>query len=228
MPGYWPLAPSSRVSRVSDVTEAGSGPRIRTLSRPAHVWLPMDRTPATTVTIYSSWRGISAAFATPLLLTLVGGLAVANAGFRGIPTTILLVGGVLLAVSLFDLPLHTTFDADGIHRRCLLRRHTLSWADVQLIQRARGSLRSYAQLKGSDHERTPSGGLVAALGSVRRYQLTDRIECRSEYDMLRDVVRRQMDDHDIEVSAVRPSMKSPPTTLYRRGVPNPPPPADAY
>lgn len=188
----------------------------------------MDREPATTVTIYSSWRGIVMAFLSPLFLTTIGASAVASVGARLVPTVILVVGVVLLAVSLFDLPLHTTFDADGIHRRCLLRTQTLPWNRVQLVQRARGNLRSYAQLKGSTNERTPSGGLVAALGTVRRYQLTDRIECRSEYDMLRDVVRALPDDVDVEVSAVRPAPATPPTTLYRRGVPNPPPPADAF
>lgn len=183
----------------------------------------MTRERATEVTIYSSWRGIAAAFVTPLLLLLVGLTAVRTVGWRVLPTGIVLLASGLLLVALLDVPLQTRFDREGVHRTCLLRRHTLPWESIRLLQRARGNLHSYIRLKGSPSEAKPSGGLVAAVGRQRRYQLTDRIESRSEYDMLRDVVRLR--EGDVEVTAVRPSAKTPPTTLWRR-VPNPPPPAD--
>ena len=186
----------------------------------------MDRQRATEVTIYSSWRGIAVSFLTPLLLLSIGLLGINAVGFRVVPIAFSAFGAGLMAVSLLDLPLQTHFDTNGVHRRCLLRRQTIPWDDVRLIQRARGNVKSYLQVRGSTSDRLPSGGLVVVVGRVRRYQLTDRIESRSEYDMLRDVVRLR--EGDVEVTAVRPSMASPPTTLYRRGVANPPPPADAF
>lgn len=185
----------------------------------------MDRQRATDVTIYSSWRGIVAGFVSPLLVLSIGAIGVNAIGFRGVPRVITSIGTILLLISLFDLPLHTRFDAAGIHRRCLLRRQTLPWDNVKMLQRARGNLKSYVQLKGAANERMPSGGLVAVVGRARRYQLTDRIECRSEFDMLRDVVRLR--EGEVEMTAVRPAAVTPPTTLYRRGIPNPPPPVDA-
>lgn len=198
----------------------------RTTLRGRICWVDQDveRERASEVTIYSSWRGMATAFASPLLLLAVGAIGVSAVGFRGVPRFITIIGLGLLTVSLLDLPLHTRFDAEGIHRRCLLRQHTLPWDRVTVLQRARGNLKSYVQLKGTADERMPSGGLVAVVGRARRYQLSDRIECRSEFDMLRDVVR--LLDGDVELTAVRPSAASPPTTLYRRGVPNPPPPVD--
>lgn len=183
-----------------------------------------SRERATEVTVYCSWRGILAAFVTPLLLLAVGLAGISAVGTRTVPVLITAFGGGLLLVALFDMPLHTRFDADGVHRRCLLRHHSIPWERVRLLQRARGNLGSYVRLRGSTSDRKPSGGLVAAVGRTKRYQLTDRIESRSEYDMVRDVVRLR--EGDVEVTAVRPSAKSPPTTLYRR-VPNPPPPFDA-
>jgi hypothetical protein len=142
------------------------------------------------------------AFLTPALLFAVAALALIADGVRVISIILLVVGGGLLLVSLFDFPMYTTFDIDGIKRRTPLRTHTIAWDDVTAINRARGGRLSKR-----------AGPLAAAVGG-RRYLLVDRVEGMQEYAQLRDLCSEA--SIAIPVSAVAPDPGIAPTWLYHR------------
>ena len=160
------------------------------------------RKPAESVRLYSSWRGLLLAFVSPAMLLGVAVLAIAAAGWRVVPIVLLVAGLGLLAVSLFDFPIYTTFDSEGIRRRTPLRVHRIGWDRVIAINRARG---------GRISKRT--GPLAAAVGG-RRYLLVDRTEGVDEYEALRSLC--SSDDVATPVSAVAPDAQIAPTWLYHR------------
>jgi hypothetical protein len=157
------------------------------------------RKPADTLRLYSSWRGLLLAFLSPALILLVAALAIVGSGIHAISLILLIVGAALLIVSLFDFPIYSTFDADGIRRWTPLRVHTIPWAKVTAISRARGARRKRA------------GPLAAAVGG-RRYLLVDRTEGRDEYEAL----RKLCEDANTPLSAVAPDADVVPTWLYHR------------
>lgn len=179
---------------------------------------PGDAAPgsAEPVTLHSSWWGIVTAFATPLLLVLIGGGTLAARGFHVVPAVILAVGVGLGAVALADFPVSCRFDGDGVERRCPLRRERLAWPSVDSIQRASGSrVRRLRAADGDGRRRVPSpGGLVARVGR-RRYLLVDQPESAGEWEAVVGVVAASAPD--VAVAAARPPAGVPPTWLYRRG-----------
>jgi hypothetical protein len=160
------------------------------------------RRPAEAVRLYSSWRGLFFAFVTPAMVLAVAALAMVGVGLHALPIILLVAGVGLLVVSLFDFPIHTTFDSDGIRRRTPLRMHTIRWENVTAINRARG---------GRMSKRV--GPLAAAVGG-RRYLLVDRAEGIDEYEALR--VLCASDDVATPISATAPDAEVAPTWLYHR------------
>ena len=73
------------------------------------------------------------------ILLAVGAFAVAVAGWRVIPTAILVVGVIAVIIVLFDYPIATTFDARGVERRMAFRRQLIPWDDVTRLVRSRPS-----------------------------------------------------------------------------------------
>jgi hypothetical protein len=108
----------------------------------------------------------------------------------------------LLIVSLFDFPIYTSFDVEGIRRRTPLRTHKIRWDDVTAINRARGS------------RLNKKAGPLAAAVAGRRYLLVDRVEGIQEYEQLRELCSEA--SIAIPVSAVAPDPGIAPTWLYHR------------
>lgn len=78
------------------------------------------------------------AHATPLILVLLGALAVADDGPHSISLGFVVAGAALESVSLFDFPMHATFGPDGVVRWCALRRQMIPWSRISDIRRAPG------------------------------------------------------------------------------------------
>lgn len=156
------------------------------------------------ITLYSRWRGIAAAFATPLLLGLVAASGFAVGGVHPVPIVISVVAVLLVGVALYDWPVSCSIELDGIVRRCLLRQQILEWDNVVAVQRARGALLSRAP-----------GGLTAVVRPRRRYLLLSHVESRAEFDQVRALIEQWAPG--LSVSAAEPGDKVPPTWLYRRG-----------
>ena len=154
------------------------------------------------VRLYSSWRGLLLAFFSPGALLLLGVLAMQRSGLRILPVILIVVGGGLLLVSLFDYPLHTTFDRDGVTRRTPLRAHRIPWLRVGAINRARGGRRG------------KRGGPLSAGVGRRKYLLVDRCEGAQEYEDLRSLLS-QLEVHT-PVIASAPAPETAPTWLYHR------------
>lgn len=166
-----------------------------------------DVVPDDSITIHSSWRGIIGSYAGALLLLVGGIVAVTAAGWRVLPVAILAFGAAATLGMLFDYPIASRFDARGVERRPVLRRHVLAWDRIDRITRSRPSVRaSLRQLN--------PGGLVAVVGR-RKYLLVDRIESPSEFDRLEDVVKA-VTAHERLDDVVRPGSGVAPTWLYRR------------
>ena len=198
---------------------------------------PAGTTAGQTLVLHSSWRGILLSHATPLLLVVVGGLAIADGGAHPIALALIVLGVALEAVSLLDFPLSAVFGPEGVERRCLLRRRRLAWSEIDDLRRAPGPrlrrvpaaheerpARAPAVPHGSGsgrprrggsgaRTRPAPGGLVAARGR-RRYLLVDRVEGGEEYDAL--VRRVAAWAPGLAVHALRPPDGTPPTWLYGR------------
>ena len=167
----------------------------------------MAAPPATSITIHSSWRGI--------LLSLVGSLIVLGLGLLGLgaagevrllPVLFVVFGTLFLLVALFDYPVATRFDAEGVHRRSILRTHTIRWEDVRALTRTRPNImRNFRGLS--------AGGLAALVGR-RRYLLVDQPESEEEFDTLEEVVGT-IDEPVFFDGVIRPGQNAP-TWLYRR------------
>jgi hypothetical protein len=133
--------------------------------------------PTDELRVYSTWRGRVVAFASPLALAALGLLAIAARGVHVLSFVLVVIGGFFLVVSLFDFPISTSFDSDGIVRRTVLRAHRLPWPKVTAITRAPGSRMKPRRARGP-------GPLTATIGR-RRYLLIDCTEGSDEYDALR-------------------------------------------
>ena len=167
----------------------------------------MAAPPATSITIHSSWRGIIGSLVGALIILGLGLIGLATAGARLIPMGFMLLGTLFLLVALFDYPVATTFDEDGVHRRSILRRHTIEWDRVRSLTRTRPSmLRGFRGLS--------AGGLAAAVGR-RRYLLVDQPESEAEYDELEEVLGAFGEPIPLD-NVVRPGSGNAPTWMYRR------------
>ncbi len=171
------------------------------------------------MTIYSTWRGLINALASPALLMAVGGLGVATAGPTWPPLVILTIGFVLGLISLFDYPRQSHFTAQGIERICYLRRHLIPWDRVTALERSRvlPPRRRPTWLGGDpDSEPRPGtyGGLVANTGGRGRHLLVNHVESRREFDEL--VAALSEWSPATFVRAKPPPESAVPSDLYRR------------
>jgi hypothetical protein len=158
------------------------------------------------VTLHTSWRGIVTSAAGAFIVLLAGVLVVAAAGFRVLPTLVLVAGVAATLIVLFDYPIAVTFDADGLTRRTLLRRQRIRWSAIDQLSRSRPSF--VAGIRNLAH-----GGLVAVVGR-RRYMLVDRCESPDEFAELERILD-PIDDSILE-RVPRPHPAATPTWLYRR------------
>lgn len=163
------------------------------------------------ITIHSTWRHLVASSLGAVLVAAGGVYGVAVSGFGLLATALLVVGGGLLVVVLWDVPVASTFDAEGVRRHMLLRRQLLRWEPGDVLTRSRPSL-----VRGE--ERLRQGGLVLRRGR-RRYLLVDKSESPDEFErLLRAVDVEGMPGAEIRLSAPSPPSGAPPTWLYRRRV----------
>lgn len=166
---------------------------------------PLVDRPADRVTLHSSWTGIvMASLGVVILLAVAIGVLTQAVNIVGVVIAgLAFVGAVVV---LFDMPIASTFDADGVERHTPLRRHRLAWSDIEEVQRARRSLRR----PGGDR----STGLVAIRG-IRHTLLVDRTEGRREYEDLEAAIGEPtFSDVFLDVGA--PPENRTPTWMYRR------------
>lgn len=115
----------------------------------------------------SRFRVILSMAAPPSLLVLVWGAWEVDAAWP--VTAILAVLAVLLGyVILFDFPVALELDESGVHRACLLRRHTVPWDAIAAIVQPRRR------------------GLLLITEDRKRHSLLDRRLDDDELDLLRD------------------------------------------
>lgn len=170
----------------------------------------VDGSTGRTVTIHSSWRGILGGFGGAGIIALGGTYGVAAVGARPLPLVIAVVGWCLVAVMAADFPLASTFSADRVVRRMLLRRQTIVWRAGDRLSR------TAPRIIWADR-RLEHGGLTLVRGR-RRYLLADRPESGFEFDALIETVERDgTPGADLGASLLpRPAEAVPPSWLYRR------------
>jgi hypothetical protein len=159
------------------------------------------------ITLHSSWWGIGSGVISSTVLCTLGGWAVSSVGFKTVPTVLLIIGVVLGAVVFFDLPIAARFDATGIERRALLRRHRLGWDRVRAVSRGRPAVRIR-------NRSLDPGPLVAVVGR-RRYMVIDQTESLEEYQRVIEILRQLGREDDVELLLPPPEQRSP-TWTYRR------------
>ncbi|MEM8905936.1 MAG: hypothetical protein AAGF02_19720, partial [Actinomycetota bacterium] len=86
------------------------------------------------VVLHTSWRGRFQSTVPPAVL-LLGGLWGVSAGGSVIAVILVVLGGFVLAVGLFDFPWRTVIGPEGVERRCPLRTDRLPWERVTAIAR---------------------------------------------------------------------------------------------
>jgi len=162
---------------------------------------------ADSITLHSSWRGIGLAYggaATLMVLVLVAVVGEAS--------TVVSIGVGLAAVSamlvvLLDLPIATTFTAEGVLRRAVLRKHRISWDRIRRVSRFRKGLLSF--VGGGP------GGLVAEVGLARQL-LVDVCESQVEFDEIRRILGTERAIALGFTDETRPPDGTKPTWLHRR------------
>jgi hypothetical protein len=167
----------------------------------------MGHPPDDSVTLHSSWRGIVLNASGALLVLAAGIWSVSGGGLNLISVIILLMGVSLAAVVLFDYPVASTFSADGIVRRMMLRHQHIDWDRIDQLSRTRPKLLSSFRKIGH-------GGLVAVIGK-RRYLLVDHCESRDEFKELELVLGDRADEIGLD-EVPRPAKGTAPTWVYRR------------
>jgi hypothetical protein len=166
----------------------------------------MAGSPVDSVTLHSSWRGIVGNALGALLVWGGGILGVSVGGWRPLPTFVFVLGLLLMAVVALDHPVASTFTAQGVTRRMMLRRQHLAWERVGQLSRTRPALTA-------GWRKVAHGGLVAVVGR-RRYLLVDHCESADEFERVEEVVG---DQRERLLDAVpRPTAQTGPTWLYRR------------
>lgn len=152
------------------------------------------------VVIESSWLMIGLA-SLGAVLGVIGSIALFVAqGVTVVSVIVALLALGLVAVVVFDLPLSARFDADGVERRALLRRHTLPWVRVRRLSRLRSGI--YRTFRAEVR-----GGLVADVRG-RSYLLVDRTESAIEFDELRRILGENADRLGVNES-LRPGYENP-------------------
>lgn len=158
------------------------------------------------VTLHSSWRGLISSVGGAVAVLGLGVLAVARGGWSPVSAVVVIVGLALAAVATLDYPVASTFDADGVTRRMMLRRQRMPWSSIDRLTRTRpGTVQSLRKLA--------HGGLVAVRGR-RRYLLVDQCESLDEFRRVESVAVRDGDGRADVVP--HPPDTMPPTWLHRR------------
>jgi hypothetical protein len=163
-------------------------------------------TPAPTV-LHSSLTGVGFSFGGVGLMVALAVLAAFSAGASIVTWVLAVIAAIGAAVVLFDMPISSSFDDEGVTRRALLWHQRLQWDDVDRLARVRkGMLRS--------SKAAPTGGLIAVRGR-RNYTLVDQMEGHAEYLALRDSLGDAGERLGID-RVVEPPIDQPPTWLHRR------------
>ena len=89
------------------------------------------------IVLHSSWGGIAFSVIGTLLLVVLAVFAVVSVGVTVVSALLAAVALLAAAVIVFDMPIASDFDADGVTRRAVARRDRLSWTDVDRLSRAR-------------------------------------------------------------------------------------------
>ena len=168
--------------------------------------MPADP-PPDAVTLHSSWRGIALSFVGSGFLAGVAIFVALANGIGWFTGVLLAVGLVIFGGIAFDYPIASTFAADRVERRSLLRRHRIGWDGVDQLTRTRPGF-------AAGPRRFMPGGLVAIVGR-RRYLLTDQPESGEEHDRLVAVLEPWSKQLGLK-GLRRPSDQVAPTWLYRR------------
>lgn len=141
------------------------------------------------------------------MLVALALFAVFSAGSPVVTWALVVAAVISAAVILFDMPISSSFDADGVSRRALLWHQRLRWDDVDRLSRVRkGMLRS--------SKAAPTGGLIAVRGR-RHYTLVDQMEGHAEHAALRVSLGEAGERLGIDRIA-QPALDQPPTWLRRR------------
>jgi hypothetical protein len=167
----------------------------------------MSPPPDGSVTLHSSWRGIILNASGALIVLAVGMYSVSSGGVNVISVIILLMGMALVAVVLSDYPIASSFSADGIVRRMMLRHQHIDWDRIDQLSRTRPKL--LASFRKIGH-----GGLVAVIGK-RRYLLVDHCESRDEFKEIERITEDRADEIGLD-EVPRPTKGTAPTWVYRR------------
>jgi preprotein translocase subunit SecG len=80
------------------------------------------------VTLHSSWRGIATTVGGGSTLLALGALGFVAGGVNVVPIVLVIAGVVFVLITLFDYPIRSTFTADGVERKAVLRRQRFAWA----------------------------------------------------------------------------------------------------
>ncbi len=134
--------------------------------------------PEDAVVLRSSWFGIAFAGLGVVCLLAIAVAVAVNNGFGVIPLIVMIAAVGSALVVLFDMPLSTSVDAEGVVRRTPLRRQRIAWDDIDRLQRMR---------RVSLIPRVASKGLVAMRGP-RQVLLCDRTESAFQFEEMRRVV----------------------------------------
>lgn len=126
-----------------------------------------------------------------LVLAPLGALALLGGGLlmpgRSVGAYVVtFLGAVAVGVVGYDMPISTSFDREGIERRCPLRRQRIAWDHIDRIGRTRPLFALW--------RRRAKGGLVAVRGQ-RQYLLADRRERDGELDRLITASGLSRDDY---------------------------------
>jgi hypothetical protein len=159
------------------------------------------------LTLHSSWSGIAFSVGGTLLLAALAVFGIVTAGITIISGALVVAAVVATVVILFDMPVASEFDDQGVTRRAPLRHDRLAWDDVDRLSRARqGWFRS--------SKMAPTGGLIAVRGR-RNISLVDRMEGHVEYRHLRSALGEQGERLGVDRIA-EPPLGQTPTWLRRR------------
>jgi hypothetical protein len=162
--------------------------------------------PAPTV-LHSSLTGIALSLGGVVLLSALAVFAVVSGGSTVVTWALAVAAVVSAAVILFDMPISSTFDTDGVTRRALLRHHRLRWDDVDRLSRVRKGMFRSSKV-------APTGGLIAVRGR-RNYTLVDQMEGHVEHAALRISLGGSAERLGVDRIA-QPALDQPPTWLHRR------------
>ncbi|MEZ5379163.1 MAG: hypothetical protein R2733_21875 [Acidimicrobiales bacterium] len=185
------------------------------------------------VVLHTSWRGRATTAFAPIALLALGGYGLLDR-FRWFPFVLVLVGLLLAWVAVADYPIVTVLGADGVERRCLLRRQHLGWERISTLARpsqvsrwrrdhhAAGavggapSARATGLAPAHSNPRLLTGAKGGLVAEVRRrpFLLCDKIESRAEFDHIVDSMTVWAPA--LPVRASRPDASVPPTWLHKK------------